>query len=248
MKTPNGYRLISTMLKNEGIQYSTYGFKEQNPVKAVIRNIPTDIPTEDIMSDLIAQNVRVQRVHQLKNARSDEFQPPNEKIEMSLPRYLSHQPPSHLQPAPRPYDNQQYKLIHHPLHHPPAKLSSHPRQTLYHPGMIGVSSCLSISEYQWKNSTSSSGLTHLLTTSSELAQLPVRQLIRIKLGVMHQPSSIHPIFGPHPPATSSNNSRANASTIIYSPIFGPHPPILVSRLHRPYQRLWLHRLHLHSYT
>ncbi|KAG8175057.1 hypothetical protein JTE90_015828 [Oedothorax gibbosus] len=68
MKTPNGYRLISTMLKNEGIQYSTYGFKEQNPVKAVIRNIPTDIPTEEIMSDLIAQNVRVQRVHQLKKS------------------------------------------------------------------------------------------------------------------------------------------------------------------------------------
>ncbi|KAG8178174.1 hypothetical protein JTE90_006312 [Oedothorax gibbosus] len=66
MKTPNGYRLICSMLKNDGIQFSTYGFKDQNPLKAVIRNIPADIPTDEILAELKEQNIPVQRVHQLK--------------------------------------------------------------------------------------------------------------------------------------------------------------------------------------
>ncbi|KAG8176596.1 hypothetical protein JTE90_026845 [Oedothorax gibbosus] len=66
MKTPIGYRLICSMLKNDGIHFSTYGFKDQNPLKAVIRNIPADIPTDDILAELKEQNIPVQRVHQLK--------------------------------------------------------------------------------------------------------------------------------------------------------------------------------------
>ncbi|KAG8176697.1 hypothetical protein JTE90_021128 [Oedothorax gibbosus] len=68
MKTPTGYRLAVALLRSNGIQYSTYGFKENNPIKAVVRNIPSDIPTKEIKQDLIDQGIPTQNVHQLKKS------------------------------------------------------------------------------------------------------------------------------------------------------------------------------------
>ncbi|KAG8155714.1 hypothetical protein JTE90_024929 [Oedothorax gibbosus] len=57
---------------------------------------------------------------------------PQRENEMFLP---IPQPPPNLQPKPRPYEKPKIKLIHHPLHHPPA-ISRLPKNTLP-PGMIG---------------------------------------------------------------------------------------------------------------
>ena len=63
------HRELTSLLKVRNVSFHTYSLPEEAPTRVVIRRIPKEIPAEDILSDLRAQNVPVTAVHRLHKAR-----------------------------------------------------------------------------------------------------------------------------------------------------------------------------------
>ena len=66
MTTENDHRAATNLLDNRGIEHFTYSYESLNPLKAVIKNMPADIPTDEIKSALEAEGLPIINVHQLK--------------------------------------------------------------------------------------------------------------------------------------------------------------------------------------
>ncbi|GBP55044.1 Nucleic-acid-binding protein from transposon X-element [Eumeta japonica] len=59
------FRSINKYLVDKRVQFHTYALEEERKIKAVIRGIPTDFPTEEIQNDLRSQGFPVHSVHRL---------------------------------------------------------------------------------------------------------------------------------------------------------------------------------------
>ncbi|KAG8193868.1 hypothetical protein JTE90_011428 [Oedothorax gibbosus] len=66
MTTENGHRIASKLLENLNIDYSTYAFKGQNPLKVIIKNLLAYTDPVEILQALKDENLPIQNVHQLK--------------------------------------------------------------------------------------------------------------------------------------------------------------------------------------
>ncbi|KAG8171755.1 hypothetical protein JTE90_026635 [Oedothorax gibbosus] len=66
MSTEKGHRIASKLLEDLNIDYSTYAFKGQNPLKVIIKNLPADTDPAEIIQALKAEDLPIQNVHQLK--------------------------------------------------------------------------------------------------------------------------------------------------------------------------------------
>ncbi|KAG8174845.1 hypothetical protein JTE90_001706, partial [Oedothorax gibbosus] len=66
MISEKGHRIASKLLEDLNIDYSTYAFKGQNPLKVIIKNLPADTDPAEIIQALKDENLPIQNVHQLK--------------------------------------------------------------------------------------------------------------------------------------------------------------------------------------
>ncbi|KAG8177069.1 hypothetical protein JTE90_015721 [Oedothorax gibbosus] len=66
MTTENGHRIASKLLENLAIDYSTYAFNAQNPLKVIIKNLPADTDVAEIHEAIKDAGFPMQNVHQLK--------------------------------------------------------------------------------------------------------------------------------------------------------------------------------------
>ena len=63
------YRSLSALLRGKQIAFHTYSLPEEKPTRVVIRGVPKEIGTEEVLADLRAQAVPVAAVHRLHHAR-----------------------------------------------------------------------------------------------------------------------------------------------------------------------------------
>lgn len=70
--TTSDYRELSRQLRGRNIAFHTYSLPEETPTRVVIRRLPKEISTEDILSDLQRQEIPATAVHRLHKARGGE--------------------------------------------------------------------------------------------------------------------------------------------------------------------------------
>ena len=56
------YRALSALLRGKQIAFHTYSLPEEKPTRVVIRGVPKEIGTEEVLADLRAQAVPVAAV------------------------------------------------------------------------------------------------------------------------------------------------------------------------------------------
>lgn len=72
--TSTDYRELVKNLRGRHVAFHTYSLPEEKPTRVVIRRIPKEIPTQDILEDLTSQSIPVSAVHRLHKARGgDEY-------------------------------------------------------------------------------------------------------------------------------------------------------------------------------
>lgn len=68
------YRELVRNLRERHVAFHTYSLPEEKPTRVVIRRIPKEIPSQEILNDLTAQNIPVSAVHRLHKPRGgDEY-------------------------------------------------------------------------------------------------------------------------------------------------------------------------------
>lgn len=67
--TTTDFRDLSRELRGRQIAFHTYSLPEDIPVRVVIRRVPREISTEEILQDLQAQDIPALKVHRLHKAR-----------------------------------------------------------------------------------------------------------------------------------------------------------------------------------
>ena len=79
------YTTLKTHLQNTKRNYYTFHPKDENPIKAVIRQLPIDTPAEDIANELLAMDYKVHNVKQMTTTRQ---QPEGGRLTQALPLFL----------------------------------------------------------------------------------------------------------------------------------------------------------------
>lgn len=70
--TSDDFRALSRLLVGRNYAFHTFSLPEEKPTRVVIRNIPKEIPSEDVLNDLINQKIPATAVHRLQKARGGE--------------------------------------------------------------------------------------------------------------------------------------------------------------------------------
>lgn len=66
------YRELNRLLRSRNIPFHTYALKEERQVRVVVRGVPSEIGSQDIKSDLLAQGLPVVEVHRMHTRGSAE--------------------------------------------------------------------------------------------------------------------------------------------------------------------------------
>ncbi|GBP07918.1 Nucleic-acid-binding protein from transposon X-element [Eumeta japonica] len=61
------YRNLSALLTTLKVAYHTYSLKEEREIRVVLREVPKEIPIEEVKEDLLAQDLPVQSVRRITN-------------------------------------------------------------------------------------------------------------------------------------------------------------------------------------
>jgi hypothetical protein len=65
-KSPADYKSLLSDIQTAKLAYHTYPLPEAVQPRLVLKGIPFNVPVEDIRSDLVAHNVQVTRISQLR--------------------------------------------------------------------------------------------------------------------------------------------------------------------------------------
>ncbi|KAJ8703948.1 hypothetical protein PYW07_013242 [Mythimna separata] len=70
---PTDYRELSKLLKARNISFHSYSIPEETPERVIIKGIPHQIKSEEVLEDLKSQGVPVQAVHRLQRRQGGEY-------------------------------------------------------------------------------------------------------------------------------------------------------------------------------
>ncbi|KAJ8703924.1 hypothetical protein PYW07_013218 [Mythimna separata] len=71
--SPTDYRELSKLLKARNISFHSYSIPEETPERVIIKGIPHQIKSEEVLEDLKSQGVPVQAVHRLHRRQGGEY-------------------------------------------------------------------------------------------------------------------------------------------------------------------------------